>query len=120
MTTDSITERLHAQADASLKSELQEHFRALWNEINPQGKKYPLMTETMRQLISNAGLSVRHNEDITCPYIGAIQGLYEEIAFAYLSPLRRADAVTKFMADVESMSDQLGQLQQDVANIDGR
>jgi len=99
--TDTITERIHAKADADLKKKLSESLAWVWNETG-HGCELPKLSDfpDVTSQITNTGAAT----PTEMPWIGATSNQFAAVAFAYLRDKYRARAVADFMAKVESMA----------------
>ena len=109
MSTSSITERLHAKADADLKARLNESVAWVWEETgHSSGRSNPDLTEfpEIKHHYTNDGQPAPQK----MPWIGRILELFKAVSFAYLRDKWRDKYVSDFMAKVEAVAGEMESL----------
>ncbi len=106
MTTDTITSKLHAKADADLRKKLEESTEWVWaetghNAIPPKIEEHEDIKNELKKC--NYALS-------DMPWIGAVMMAFRAVAFAYLRDKWRNRYVAEFMGKVELMAQELKNL----------
>lgn len=107
MKASTITERLHAKADADLKARLNDSVSWVWDQtgcsrVYPDIKDFPEVVSH----VTNDGLP----EPQKMPWIGRVLELFKSVAFAYLRDQWRDRYVSEFMAKVEAMASEMESL----------
>ena len=102
-----ITERLHAKADADLKAKLEQSVSWVWDQSGyssdrPNLDDFPDVAANY----SNDGQPAPSN----MPWIGRIIALFKAVAFAYLRDKWRSQYVSDFMGKVEAMASEMENL----------
>ncbi len=107
MKTDTITDRLHAKADADLRKKITESMKWIWDETG-HSSQHPKIEDfpNVSAAISNQGLP----KPASMPWIGAVQQVHTEVAFAFLRDRWRSRYVSEFMGKVEAMADEMENL----------
>lgn len=98
MKASTITERLHAKADADLKAKLKDSVEWVWKQTGH--------TCTRPKLEDFPEVAM----DGKMPWIGHVSQLFESVAFAYLRDQWRDRYVSEFMAKVETMASEMESL----------
>ena len=108
MNADTLTSRIHAQADAELRKKIDESFQWIWDETGHQNQKNPELDDfpKVQASIMNQG----RPKFTSMPWIGAVQSVHTEVAFAYLRDKYRSRAVNEFMAKVNGMAAEMENL----------
>jgi len=107
MKVSTITERLHAKADADLKAKLEQSVSWVWDQSGyssdtPNLDDFPDVAANY----SNDGQPAPSN----MPWIGRIIALFKAVAFAYLRDKWRSQYVSDFMGKVEAMASEMENL----------
>lgn len=108
-TPEGITEKIFAKSDKELRAKLEQSVKWIWDESGHSCERPKDVAALNKAISSN---SIQEFKEM--PWIGAISKLLVETAFLYLRDKYRQKAIREFMAKVESLSEQVEQLQQQV------
>lgn len=109
MKTDTLTDRLHAKADADLRKKITESMQWILDESGYATRgNGPKIEDHPR--VSDAMASQGQARPSAMPWIGSIQAVHTEVAFAYLRDKWRSRYVFDFMSKVEAMASEMENL----------
>lgn len=106
-TASTITERLHAKADADLKAKLKQSVSWVWDSTG-----YSIATPALEDFPDVAANLINDGQPTPSkmPWIGRIVELFTAVAFAYLRDKWRDKYVLDFMDKVEAMASEMENL----------
>jgi hypothetical protein len=108
MKASTITERLHAKADADLKAKLEQSVSWVWDQIGYSTRTHPDIKDFPD--VSSNYTNDGQPAPAKMPWIGRTLGLFKEVSFAYLRDKWRDQYVSDFMGKVEAMASEMENL----------
>lgn len=106
MSTETITQKLHALADKKLREKLEASIAWIWQETGHADLPLQCKDDFLKS-VRGSGLG---NSLKDIPYVGEAMTLLTETGFAYLRDKYREIEVRDFMSKVESMARQMEEL----------
>ncbi len=102
-----ITEKLHAKADADLKAKLEQSVSWVWDQTG-----YSSDTPNLEDFPDVAASFTNDGQPAPSkmPWIGRVVAMFKAVAFAYLRDKWRSRYISDFMGKVEAMAGEMENL----------
>lgn len=102
MNTDEITQRIYIRSDRDLRAKINASVKWVWDESGHSCERPNSRLEEIQSELGGGGSEFALNK---VPWIGAAIRMFEVVAFHYLRDKYRSQAVSDFMAKVESVQE---------------